>query len=185
MSRNVCEVCRGRQYIRLPLHKSVEVMSVSGDIPLQSPTITYKDYPCPECTKTVNVERLGIIENHVAVEIDRDLDIPDIIFKRDIAARMAYGLLDNGMILFEERTELRERRRVIIGTIGVVAPSTVGSIQKRISERAIDYVRQFSLRLAQDLMGWSSSYVTKSQIDQSLVDVTKAFIEEQTRKAMS
>jgi predicted amidophosphoribosyltransferase len=137
-----CPVCRGSGRIRLPLYRDVvPSFEYRHDIPALIEESS-REYPCPECkADSAPFERVQTIAESYDVVTDAMPKINEAV-RYSLARKLAEWLLEHGMITFEigEPSYVYYRRGMtpIRGTLSVVAPKHVMTMQERIEKRQFE-----------------------------------------------
>jgi len=157
--RKRCPVCEGRKYIRLPLRQElVAAMPVEELIaPVQN---TYRDYPCPECAPTVNVDRVRVVECHsrVIAEYENDPEFMESI-NEELAISIGKEMAEAGYMRFrKEPAEHDDMTRIYQATVGVVGPEVVDYLEKEHRRREDAFADKVAKRIKYEIDNWGSYY---------------------------
>lgn len=181
-----CPVCRGSGRIRLPLYRDiVPSFQYRHDIPA-SIEESSREYPCPECdADSAPFERVQTIAESHDVVTDVMPQINEAV-RYGIAKKLAEWLLEHGMITFEigKPSHVYHRRDMtpIRGTLSVVAPKHVATMQERIEARQFE-VAEIASQEAQRGINNFGSYISISK-DMACREVRQALlkVQEQVRE---
>lgn len=126
-----CNICDGRKTIRLPVYKESSI---------QSDNISYKEYPCPECSqlyiKDIKILRSKHTYDHNFLENSNvdNKDFRDYITK-NIAHDMANKILEDGLIVFKSKKSNIENYLEIEGSLGVVSANDITNFENEVEKR--------------------------------------------------
>lgn len=160
-ARYDCEICRGRGLIRLPVHHSVRVCIAFE--PPATVEANYRDYPCPECGDAIPLERLATVEFHSLIATH--IDDPEFIAhaKRHAVQRLAADMHGKSFVDFRfGRTDKQNLTRPMVATIGVVSPTHVASLEKRLALRQEVVAREVVEEATKQILIWGSDYTGSS-----------------------
>lgn len=179
-----CEICRGSRTIRLPIYRP---LAVSDDV--RSARDMVREYPCPECCGMVPENRISVVAKHsmLGMEYARHLQIRTAIHAQ-MAAKIGRFLLENNLIRFDEGKEDVSSGTVLFkGTVGVVSPKHVASIEERASESQEQFAREVLSDAMTRIDNWGSAYgqdwIYKTQVGDSLREALLAAIDRREREA--
>ena len=160
----ICRAFGGSGLIKLRL---LPEFSAVTDAPLINASMSkHKDFPCPACSPSAPVERVGFVTTEHRVYIDQAAARPDYVrsVKTRMAGEIGRYLLEKGHIIFTERMEepdlefeLRDRK-ILTGKVGVITAGQVATMEERASihqERVAVEVVQEAVRLIDN---WGSHY---------------------------
>jgi hypothetical protein len=178
-----CDVCCGRGKIRVPVYRPLDVRMV--DIPaldvMESP---YRDYPCPECSEVVPLERVQVVAEQRLANSTPEND-PRYIesCKYSMVRELAGTLLERNLVKFERGpTDDYQMRFAMRMTVGVVAPRAVATLEERVAEHQEALAREVMAEATRSISNWGSYYnapgLSKAQaidsVDGALQTVLKA-----------
>jgi len=153
-----CEICRGEQTIRLPIHRESRVFSDLTDS--QSPVPAVRSYPCPECAETVTQNRVSIVRYHSIMDAGDGSDPRFADYVRREAAN-AFGdfILESGFIQFERGpNDIQQMTFPTKATIGVVSPKHVATLEERIVERQMQIAGEVVTAAVVGITNWNSRF---------------------------
>lgn len=157
MTKHDCEVCCGRGKIRVPVYGRVMAFD-----PLAAETMTEssREYPCPECSEVVPVERLAVTAERrfIFSEPENDPQFMEAM-KRQMAHALIDGLLEKDLVKFErgptDTTQMRFEMRM---TTAVVSPHQVATLQERVAEHQEALAREVMAEASRQISNWESHY---------------------------
>lgn len=186
-----CDICGGRRIIVLPVMPRLSLSVQDASFEPYATTITKREFPCPQCAPTTHEDRIDV----ATVESEQTIRGPGLMhgrgfrdaMKRDVAHGIAHFLLDHGYINFQWREPVSisdaecfpPPELSVRGTVGVVAPAVVASMEQRIAERQVEVAAEVVAEAAHLIGNWGSYYghtsLSKSdayrEIDQALKNV--------------
>ena len=157
MAKYDCEICSGSGYIRLPLYRRATAVSFEA----MPPEIeeTSRQYPCPECTPVVRLERVQAIkvEGFTSSQIEDPAFIEHVRY--GLAREVAAFLLKEGYIKFERgQIDTIQMRFATRATLGVVRPNAVDNLEQRIAERQSELAHEVVEEVERQINNWGSHY---------------------------
>lgn len=160
MSRN-CVVCRGSKRIRVPVYQWAHDAPITGIEDSLALTESSREYPCPECSAGDNVpfERLGIVKG--AREYPEHLATNREFIERlryGMAQELVHGMVDRGLIRFEQGEPDARGIFQTRATAGVVAPAKVAAFEERVAERQLEVAGALLEQTESDINVWGSLY---------------------------
>lgn len=155
-----CEICRGLQIIRLPVHRNLHVFSDFTGNELSASTPTSRTFPCPECSETVAHDRIAIVQHHSIVDTRYGSDPRFIEYVREEAATtLAHSILASNFIQFERGPDdILQMTFPTRATVGVVSPRHVATIEGRIIERQMEIAQEVVRATIAGITNWNSQY---------------------------
>lgn len=168
----VCEVCRGRKTIRLPLYRPASVVPFDATPRAIASDDTYRDYPCPECAPTVQADKVQVIECYV--EADTRYEGAEG-YRRHIvgnAARQIAEEIERAGLMRIQSVPLRGRDDINTYrmTVGVVPPKVVAEKDKQQLAASIAFAQEVINLAAKEINNWGSYY------EQTYIDKARAAI---------
>lgn len=152
-----CEICRGSGRVRLPIYRRA-TMTAFGAGPIAAAEIS-RDYPCPECSDTVALDQLAVLQQHAFM--DARINEPGYIdaAKRQAAHGLVAGLIERGFIRFERGPDdLAQMLFPVYATIGAVSPTHVATLEQRMAEHQEELAREVMAEAARGIRVWGSAY---------------------------
>jgi hypothetical protein len=119
----------------------------------------YRDYPCPECGDKIPLERVAVVQfrSQVSSEID-DPGFQEHV-RKGTAHHLIAELLDKQFISFEQMAPREgDHMYPLIATLGVVSPSTVATLEERISTRQAELAQEVAAEAKREIANWGSYY---------------------------
>jgi hypothetical protein len=160
MTSENCPVCRGRKTITLPLHSPVTV--VLDAIPPEISAASSRDYPCPECSEQVAIERVGIVKQRGILR--QQIKVPDYRkhVEEVLARKLGEELAKRGYITFSEvprpLTDDGIDDIALCAVIGVLAPTGTISLEERAAEKQDEFAAEAAKLAEKAICNWGSDY---------------------------
>jgi len=156
--RHDCEICRGAGKVRLPI--SLRLMAAASlEMAPSEPVESSREYPCPECSDVVRLERVQAAreETLVASYIKEPRFIEHV--QHVLAHQLAGFLLKHGYIKFERGPEDTQQMRFAMrATVGVVRPGQLDNLEERIAERQTEVAQEVVGEAQRQIDNWGSYY---------------------------
>ena len=158
-----CEICRGARYVRLPRYKQASIR-YEASIPTYDPVEgSYLEIGCPECGKGEETDTVHVSTVGAECAFDSRYDDPVEIrahVRANVADKIAHELFRAGFISFtEEKGRDRYFETIIVrGTLGVVAPDVVKTIEQRATDKMKDLLGEVASSAAAAINVWGSHY---------------------------
>lgn len=156
-----CMVCQGRQWIRLPLYRSVS--AVQPFDPDRTPVIeeNSRQYDCPECVKKVRCERVGALK--VKNLMEPHMTPAHEAWWREHAtkfmtAMIADRLLESGFVKFEPIPADKFHAEGIMATVRAVMPKDMNPFDNRVTDEAIEIAEEVGEEAIRLIDNWNSYY---------------------------
>jgi hypothetical protein len=162
--RETCEVCRGEQLIRLPVHRKLSVMDADPFLPPSAPPAPYKTYPCPECAKLVDPARVSVVQCESTVSgLIPAKHMNDVMRQHghELVALLVKDKMLNTKIVERKPDDLWPRRPgdvIIRSRVGIVSPADVEKIETRVLKLALHMLRQMATEVQAQINNWGSHY---------------------------
>lgn len=149
-----CPVCRGSQRVRLPLFHEISITNTPEPLGMVESS---RDYPCPECkgdsAPFVRIQSVGELRDVVTEAMPA---INEAV-RYSIARAIADDLLKRGAFTFETGPETY-RGTPVRGTLAVVMPQAVASMQERIEERQMHVVGMVAEEAERQVNNWGKDF---------------------------
>lgn len=180
MTKPYCDVCCGRGQIRVPLYHQ---LSVAAFDPRDDLRESSREYPCPECSDVVPVERLVIVKterfaNSIPEQDPRYVDA----VKHQMMHMLVDDMIRQDLVKFERGpTDTVQMRFAVQMTVGVVAPRAVTTLAERIEQHQEALAREVMAEAKRQINNWGSYYgqtsLTKAQAGDSVNSALTAVLE--------
>lgn len=118
-----------------------------------------RDYPCPECSDVIALDRVANVQFHSLLDIRRDE--PDFLAyaKRNAALSLGGELLAKGFLRFQRGPpDDREMVASLVATVGVVSPTHVASLEKRVAQHQEMIAREVIAEAERQILNWNSHH---------------------------
>lgn len=157
--RGECDICRGARTIRLPIHRPVEVSYKAAEISATDVVSMYREFPCPNCTPTVDDNHILQMNAELQAQVEYDLDpkYEDYI-QRHACAMLAEQLHRSGLVTFRKSEPDQFGVRQVRASFGVVTTAVVQSLEQRIAERQMDVAGDVAEKAIAAINNWGSFY---------------------------
>lgn len=155
MNRETCMICEGCGSIRLPVRKPISMVPTEG-YTRAADCVAVRTYPCPECGTGSVDDNVQVLTAHTAGSSDY-LCIAEARehVHGGLASALADQLLKNQMIAFTVDGEGYLPGYVLVrGTLGVVRPKLVQSINARALDLAQQMLAGSADRAAEEIRQW-------------------------------
>lgn len=129
-----CKICRGEGMVRLPVYDPVYVSYDGNTKPPDIPK-GWRDYPCPECADYAPYDRFYVCHKTDSYDVRIDDEKYRAAVREDLAHRLVHHLLERNLIKFDDGRSTIKGTRSLTGTICVVSPKTVATMDGRIREK--------------------------------------------------
>lgn len=158
-----CEICRGARYVRLPRYRQASVKYEATAITAEPVEKSYLEIGCPECGKGEETDMVHVSVVGAECSFDSRYEDASEISRhvREIVAdKIAHELLRAGYISFvEEKGRDRYFETTIArGTLGVVDPDVVKTIDQRATERMKDFLADVTSSASAAINVWGSHF---------------------------
>lgn len=121
-----------------------------------------KSYPCPECAPTAPVDRIDIVDFHARVSHRELINSPKFVqhMHRRIADDAACMMLEKGFFRFVTRKAdpTANYAGTITGTIGVISPTHVATIEQRQREHQEKIANEITTEAIAQIGNWGSHF---------------------------
>jgi hypothetical protein len=167
MANRDCEICQGRGRVYLPRYPRVLASYSPADGPIAPVSSKPIDYPCPECSDTIPVERLGVIK---AVS-SHCHPVDDAAFRKHVLESAAYKMIDellkSGHIILDDipetATDRQQMIRRISATIGVVSAKAVATVEQRAFRAGRSLAHDVVESFVDKIRHFNGNYVSKEE----------------------
>lgn len=158
-----CEICRGARYVRLPRYRQASIR-YEATVPTSEPIQrSYLEIGCPECGKGEETDIVHVSTVGAECSFDSRYEDADQIrnhVRENVADKIAHELLRAGFISFaEEKGKDRYFETITArGTLGVVAPEVVKTIERRATDKMTDFLGDVASTAAAAINVWGAHY---------------------------
>lgn len=167
---DICDICGGRRIIVLPVMPRLSLSVQDASFEPYATTITKREFPCPQCAPTTHEDRIDVATVGSEQTVRGPGLMHDRVFRdameREVAHGIAHFLLDHGYINFQWREPVSisdaecfpPPELSVRGTVGVVAPAVVASMEQRIAERQEEFAAEVVEEAIRQIDHWGSYY---------------------------
>jgi hypothetical protein len=188
--KEVCDICRGRRLITLPVIRPTAVATSEPEYLCAAARASSREYPCPECAQRVTEDRVAFVEAHSMID-DRIRDEGFTEYARDKLAHMLVAHLLRGDYIAFDQGRSDGMQRMMVATLGVVARSTVASMDERISQRQRHLASAVASEAISQINHWGSYFgrniIEKTRaaeiIREAVAKVSKAWAESRAARS--
>lgn len=189
MAKYDCEICRGSGQIIVPIYPKISMHSANFADSKMSIQPSSKSYPCPECAPTAPMDRIAIVDFHGMIDTGYEKEPGFMDHARDsVAHRALAAVMKRGFIQF--RTEPPDKFNLttkLIGTMAMVAPAHVATMQQRIREHQGQIAAEVVKEAFAQIDNWGSYFghsdISKKDANQMIADALIIVLARHTKES--